>query len=188
MAPSHAAPVANAGRTGTMAFESAITAKTPRQTTRRYAFIEWSGLYHTVRLKVHRRVCLDVVTLVNGTGKIDGVILVAVDTEDLLGPRLDLADVIHQLPAIGVPRESVDGIDLEVDGDRAFPAQGHLAPSLLDAPALGSVSLVTDKDERVLLVLCKVEEVFHDRAAVEHTAGGYDHAGIAVDHLRAELG
>ena len=63
-------------------------------------------------------------------------------------------------------------IDLEVDSDRAFPAQRHLAPSFLDAPALRSVSLVTDKDERVLLVLCKVEEVFHDRAAVEHAAGG----------------
>ena len=43
MAPSHADPVANAGRTGTIAFESAITQKTPRQTTRRYALMADPG-------------------------------------------------------------------------------------------------------------------------------------------------
>jgi hypothetical protein len=40
------------------------------------------------------------IPFVNGTGKVDGVILVAVDAEDLLRTRLDLADVVHQLPPV----------------------------------------------------------------------------------------
>ena len=67
---------------------------------------------HSVRLEVHGRVRFDMVALVNGTCQIDRVIFIAVDAEDLLRARLDLADVIHQLPAIRVPREPVNCYDL----------------------------------------------------------------------------
>ena len=69
----------------------------------RYAFDASMGSDHAVRLKVHRRMRLDMVPLVDGTGKIDRVVLVPVNTEDLLGSRLDLADIVHQLPPVGMP-------------------------------------------------------------------------------------
>jgi hypothetical protein len=40
------------------------------------------------------------IPLVNGTCEVDGVILVAVDAEDLLRTRLDLTDIVHQLPPV----------------------------------------------------------------------------------------
>ena len=56
--------------------------------------------YHAVCLKVHGRVRLDMVALIDGTRKINRVILIPMDTENLLGARLDLTNIIHQLPTI----------------------------------------------------------------------------------------
>ena len=111
---------------------------------------------HSVRLEVHGRVRLDMVAFVNGTCQIDRVIFIPMDAEDLLRARLDLANIIHQLPAIGVTREPIDSNDLQIDGDGSFSSHRHFTPAFLDAPAVGPVSLVPDKDEGVLLILCKV--------------------------------
>jgi hypothetical protein len=43
---------------------------------------------------------LDMIPFVNGTCEVDGVILIAVDTEDLFRTRLDLTDEVHQLPPV----------------------------------------------------------------------------------------
>ncbi len=83
-----------------------------------------SGLYHAVRLKIHRRMCLDMVAFVDGAGKVNGIVFVTVDAEDFLRPGLDLANVIHQLAAIGMPREPVNGVDLEVYRNSSFSGQG----------------------------------------------------------------
>jgi hypothetical protein len=40
------------------------------------------------------------IPFVNGTCEVNGVIFIAVDAEDLLRTRLDLADVVHQLATV----------------------------------------------------------------------------------------
>src|SRR4030042_6314599 len=126
---------------------------------------------------------LDVIALVNGTCKIDGIVLIAMDAEDLLGTRLDLPDEVHQLPAIGMTGKTVDSDNLEVNRDRPLPPHRDLTPPFLYPAPVRSICLVTDKDKGVLLVLCKVQEIFHHRSAVQHTAGRDDHAGITGNDL-----
>ena len=55
---------------------------------------------HAVGLEVHGRMRLDMIPLVYGTCKIDGIVLIPVNTEDLFRARLDLPDVVHQLPPV----------------------------------------------------------------------------------------
>jgi hypothetical protein len=45
---------------------------------------------------------LDMIPFVYGTCKIDGIALISVNTEDLFWTRLDLPDVVHQLPPVGM--------------------------------------------------------------------------------------
>ena len=55
---------------------------------------------HAVCFEIHRGVRLDMVPLVDGTRKVDRIVLIPVDAEDLLGFGLDLPDIVHQLPPI----------------------------------------------------------------------------------------
>lgn len=59
-------------------------------------------LDHSVCLEVHGGVGFYVVALVNGTGKVNCIVFIAVDAEDLLWFGLDLSDKVHQLAAIGM--------------------------------------------------------------------------------------
>ena len=145
-----------------MAFESAIAQKIPEKRVNA-VFMATTASEHAVGLEVHGRVRLNMVAFIDRACEIDRIILITVDAEDLLGARLDLANVVHQLPAVRMAREPIDGDDLEVDGDRPLAPHGHLAPAFLDAPAVCSFCLVPDKDQRILLVLRQVQEVFHDR-------------------------
>jgi hypothetical protein len=98
IAPCIAAPLTIKGKTGTIALESAITVKAQKQRGMRALISD-----HAVCFEIHRGVRLNVVTLVNGTCKVNGVVFIPMNAEDLLGFGLDLPDIVHQLPAIRVP-------------------------------------------------------------------------------------
>src|SRR5690606_24500462 len=130
---------------------------------------------------------LDVVPLVERACQIDRIVLVTMNREDLFRLGLDMADIVDQLSPVRMAGEPIDGYDLEVDNNGPLPPDRNLPPSFLDTPPHRSFCLVPDKDECIPLIGSEPAQVFHDRPAVQHTAGRDDDAGIPIDHLLTEI-
>ena len=119
-------------------------------------------------LKILRGLRLDSVLLIDGGCEICALAIVTVPYDDPVRLRIKRGYVAHQLLAIRVSGESIDGLPLHLDLQiyrLSAHVQRDLGPSSLNSPSYGSFRLVSDEEKPILLVVRPFTEVLHDRSA-----------------------